>query len=617
MRINLRTAPSKARKHYRLLLSAWRIPWRSSKKYTSISLMIILARSILPALSLLVLKLIIDEVTQLSQSESAVKDSSSLVVGIGLFGLIYLTQSMLGQIGNLVSNLLNKKVAIHLLDLLHEHSLSLDLEFLESSEYIDKYNLAVRQSPHRPIAIVNSSFSLLQNSISLFFILGIVLAFDWLLMGFLVLMTIPSLIVNATYSKIEFNWERKKTPLEKKSWYYASLITMGNMAKEVRLFGIGDMFKNRSLKYRKKVFDHDKKLIKRKNSRFMMAKAIESTSLIVILVKLVFDTINNLMTLGQFVMYFQAFQKIQSISTSVFREVATLYEGKLFLDYLFEFLSLEPKIEKTSTSKSLRFPKRLKSGLRIENLFFKYPDQNEYVINGISLDIPPGAKIGIVGENGAGKSTLMKLICRLYDPKGGSIFINENQITDYNIQDLRKNISVVSQDFLRYQMTVRENIWLGDIDQNLEDTLRLTESSKIAGAHSMIEELKEQYDSVLGKLFQGGQELSTGQWQKIALARMVYRGAPIMILDEPTNNLDPQMESVFLRNLMAKMEGAMVIIISHHISTLRFAEEIIVLDKGRIVEGGSIDFLLQKQGKFYQMFGDQELASMSGSHSTN
>jgi ATP-binding cassette, subfamily B, bacterial len=301
-------------------------------------------------------------------------------------------------------------------------------------------------------------------------------------------------------------------------------------------------------------------------------------------------------------MYYQAFQRGQGFLQELLSNLVSLYEHSLFLDDFYHFLDLQPSVVEATDPQPLSTT--WKSGIRLENVSFNYAHSQRSVLKNISLTIQPGEVVAIVGANGAGKTTLIKLLCRLYEPTAGTISLNGVDVRDYATATLRRQISVLFQDYIRYQFTVRDNIWLGDIDVP-PTTERIWQAAKDAGADRTIDRLPQGLDTRLGNWFEQGEELSIGQWQKIALARTFLRDAQLVILDEPTSALDPQAEAEVFDRFRQLVRGKTAIIISHRLSTIEMVDRILVLSDGELVECGSHDELMQQQGLYSHLFTTQ------------
>ena len=377
------------------------------------------------------------------------------------------------------------------------------------------------------------------------------------------------------------------------------LLTGGIHAKEVRLFGLGDLFAAR--------FRDLRRLLRRERLGFAFKQAqsefaTQAGATIAIFASfgyIAYRTLQGGMTLGDLVMYYQAFQRGQGYLRELLSGLAGLYEDNLFLTHFYEFLDLKPKVLEPRSPVKVPWP--MEQGIAFEKVGFHYPGCQDSVLKDISLTVPPGQVVALVGANGSGKTTLVKLLCRLYDPTEGRILIDGVDLRRFRTTALRREIGIIFQDYTHYQMTARENIWVGDVQLPLDDE-KIRTAAKYSGADAVFEGLPQGYDTLLGKQFENGVELSIGQWQKVALARALLRDAQVLVLDEPTSAMDPKAEYEVFSNFQQQLQGRSAILISHRFSTVRMADRIYVLDGGRIIESGGHEELLKSRGTYAQLF---------------
>jgi ATP-binding cassette subfamily B protein len=315
-----------------------------------------------------------------------------------------------------------------------------------------------------------------------------------------------------------------------------------------------------------------------------------------------YRTVQGIITMGDLVMYFQAFQRGQSFLKGLLSNLTGLYEDNLFLSNLYEFLNLKPRV--TEPVRHTPFPQPMQAGIEFNHVDFKYPTGNRKVLDSISLNIKPGEVIALVGENGSGKTTLIKLLCRLYDPVKGEISVDSIDLKMFATAALRREISVIFQDYMRYHLTARENIWLGNVDLP-EDHDEVFHAARHSGIDKVITRFKKGYETILGKWFDDGEELSIGEWQKIALARAFIRDSQIIILDEPTSSMDAKTEYRVFQKFRQLFQGKTAILISHRFSTVRMADRIFVMNDGKIIESGSHEELVGMSGMYSRMFNMQ------------
>ena len=584
------------------LVWALRIVWRSGRGLTIASTVLVVINGVLPLAALYLMKLIIDSVSVglTSADKTAVFEHASMLVAV--LGGVYLMEAIVKALANLVNSAQAQIVTDRMHDILHSKSIEMDLEYYENSEYYDTLHRAQQEAPFRPTSILSSLLDLGQSGVSLLAVTGFLFTYNWIIPTFLVCASIPGLLVRFRFAAKFFFWQRRRTATERQATYFNGVLSRDTHAKEIRLFGLGGLFADRFQTLRTQIRQERLRLTAKRSLAELTTQFGPIIATFALYAFLVNRALYGVMTLGDLVMFIQAAQRSQTYLSQLLGSIATLYENNLFLSNVQEFLSLTPKI--VEPARPVLISGQSFKGIGLHNVSFHYPNSSRKVLEDIHLTIRPGQHIALVGENGAGKTTLIKLLCRLYDPAGGTITFDGIDLRDLSLTDLRRRISVVFQDYSHYHQTVRDNIWFGNIDLPRDDRV-IAEAARQAGAGEIIEGLRDGYGTMLGKSFENGEELSIGEWQKIALARAFLRQASLIILDEPTSFMDAKAEYEFFERFHRLAKDKSAILISHRLSTVRMVDRIYVLDRGRIVEQGTHDDLVYRGGMYANLFETQ------------
>jgi len=578
---------------------ALRLIWRSTPGWTLANTALVVVQGVLPLANLYLLKLLVDAITRALNTPVPPDHLDDALLYVALMALFTLLGAAISLLAGLVGQTQGMIVTDYMQDIVHARSVAVDLEFYENAEFYDTLRRAQREANMRPMRIFQGLLQLGRDAISLLAISGLLLSFSGAFVLLLLVAVIPGFLVRVRFSGTLYRWQRARTQTERKSWYYTWMLTGDWHAKEIRLFGLGDLFIERFRQLRHQLRSEQLHIARQQALFSFVAQLISTLAIYGGYALVAGRVLSGRLSLGDLVMTFQALQRGQGYLQNALQSLAGLYEDNLFIADLDEFLNLEPRV--ISPARPRPFPRPLRQGIAFESVSFAYPGGARQALTDITLTIRPGEKIALVGENGSGKTTLIKLLCRLYDPTEGRITLDGIDLRELDVLDLRRAISVIMQDYVQYNLPVQDNIWFGNVAEPPDPT-RIAQVAQDAGAHDVVARLPHGYQTVLGRMFEDGEQLSIGEWQKIALARAFLRQAQIVILDEPTSALDARAEYEIFRRLHDLTREQTTIMISHRFSTVRHADRIVVLDGGRIVECGSHAELMRLGGHYAHLF---------------
>lgn len=574
--------------------------WQADAGSTLVMAIVTLLSAVLPAAQAWVGKLIVDSVVQAINAGMTPQQGLSTTLPFLVLEFVLLTLSTaLNQVRRLYEHILNSRLGHAINAHIIRQSLTLDLSYFENPEFYDKLQNARRRADYHALTIVNTGFLAVQNAITLTSFAAILIAFNPMIALILFGATIPSFIAQTKYSTLYFRLLTWHAPEFRRMLYLEHILTVDTSAKEIKLFHLGEPLLERYERLFWDFFKKDETLAKRRSLISMLWGILATITYYGAYAWIVWMAVLGTITLGDMIMYLSLFRQSQSTFQGLFHNLAQLYESSLFMDNLFSFLDQQPQMQTTSHPQPL--PQPLTHGIEFRNLSFRYPDQDEWALHNFNLFVPAGHTLALVGPNGAGKTTIIKLLTRLYDPTEGQILLDGVDLRAYDINDLRRTIGVIFQDFVHYHATARENVGYGNIEL-LDDDARIVSASQRGGADEIIETLPHSYDTMLGRWFDKGRELSGGQWQKIALSRSFMRESDILILDEPTAALDPEREYEIFQRFQELTQGRTTILISHRFSTVRMADHIAVLKHGCVQEHGSHEELLARGGDYARLF---------------
>ncbi|HTV49822.1 MAG TPA: ABC transporter ATP-binding protein [Steroidobacteraceae bacterium] len=569
---------------------------QTSRPLTLALAVLTLVAGVLPASVAYIGSLIVDAVVAALRSPGTpIGHVVELVVLEGaLVAAIAAAQRGLSLCQSLLRAQLGQRVNVMIL----EKALTLELQHFEDSEFYDKLTRARREASTRPLSLVTRTFGLAQNAISLVSYGALLVHFSPWAVAVLLLAGLPAFVAETKFSGDAFRLFRWRSPETRMQTYLETVLAREDHAKEVKLYGLGSRLLDRYRDIFHRLYAEDRALTIRRDAWGFALGLIGTGALYGAYAWIAVSTVRRLITLGQMTMYLALFRQGQSAVSAMLSAVGGMYEDNLYLSTLYEYLET-PVPEPTGSL--VHGPDPL-DGVRFEAVSFTYPGAQEAALEHISLHLTPGASLALVGENGSGKTTLIKLLTRLYAPSSGRILLDGQDLASWDEQALRQRIGVIFQDFTRYQMLVGENVGAGD-ERYFEDEGRWREAAAKGRASEFIETLPAGYQTQLGKWFRDGRELSGGQWQKIALSRAFMRTrADILVLDEPTAAMDAQAEADVFEHFRHLAAGRITILISHRFSTVRMADQIAVLERGRIIERGSHEDLMRLGGRYAHLF---------------
>ena len=567
--------------------------------WTAATILFIFILGLLPLAGLYIMKLLVDTVTLgiiTPDKAEVIGRLIPLLVAAAAISIITVMCRSLSSYATEVQSMIMTEVVT---DQIQAHSIRLDLAYYENPDYFNDLHRAQAEGPTRPAKVVNDIVQIGQSGISLVAIGALVIAFSPLAGLVLVCAALPAAIFKVWHSRRLYALQNHQTEAERKTRYYHRMISDAYHAKEVRLFGLGSLFRQRYRSLQEELRFARLALFRSKALWDIVAQGFIASAVFGSFAVIAFMAIDGKLTLGDMVMYFMGFQMCIGYIQSIFGSMNSLYEDQLFLKNLFLFLDLKPQIPVPEVPDTL--PETFRHEVRVENVTFTYPGEGKPVLRNVSFVLHPGEVIALVGSNGAGKSTLIKLLCRLYAPESGSILVDGTDLSHVDPKVWYRHITVLFQDYVRYRLTAWENIWLANVRQPMDDP-GIVDAAQKADADTVIRKLPEGYGTTLGRSFSGGHELSTGEWQKIAIARAFFRDAEIVILDEPASSLDAIAEEEIFSKFRKIIQGRSAILISHRFSTVLMADHIYVLEGGQIVEHGNHADLMALNGRYATMF---------------
>ena len=518
----------------------------------------VFVQSVLPLVSLYVLKYLVDSVTNGEQQVILGHEFSPYMLLV-IFSLLFLLNRLVNVLSTVNNDIMSQRLVDYLSDRMQRQSARLDMSYFDNPEYHDTYHRAQQEASYRPLQVLNGFMNLFG---ALLTISGIVVmlttASPWIIVV-MVVAVFPSFVVRIIKSRQIYAFRRENTQNYRRTYYYTTLLGGRDYAKEMRTFGLASYFRSRFVKIRKELVVALLRISRRIAMYDSICALVETAALFLVTLFLIRSATSGAITVGAFVMLFEAFRRGQASLNTLVAAISGLYDNRLFVGNLFEFLDLEPTIVSPPNAKP--FPKEVHT-VEFRDITFRYPKMERDVLKHFNLTARAGEVTQIEGENGFGKTTLLKLLLRLYDTDEGAVLVDGVDVREYDLQGLRHGIGAIFQDYVRFYCTAEENIAFGDIENPNSDRVRYV--ARLAGADKIIERLPKGYQTPLGRMFDGGEELSMGQWQRIALARQLYSDAPVLIFDEPTAWMDVPSRDRFYETLeLMKNNNKVIILIKH------------------------------------------------------
>jgi ATP-binding cassette subfamily B protein len=569
--------------------------WRTNKSLFLTSALCRIVAALLPVAILWVGKLIFDAIIQITTHGE--KDYSELWQSVVIEFILVVLSDLVGRAISLTDGILGDQYNIDSSIKIIRKTNEIDISLLENSEFYDKLDRARTQTAGR-VDLMSNVLGQAQTTISIFSLVVGLIYFEPYLIILLVLSIFPSFINEVRFSQQQYSLARSWTSERRELDYLRFIGANDKTAKEIKLFGLTSFLVERFETLATRYFKLNKSLVVKRSSYGFLFNVLGSISYYAAYVFIIYKVLSGGISLGELTFLSGSFNRLMSSLRDFFSKFTRISESALYLKDYFDFIDISTEYK---SKNEVPMPEKIKIGFEFKNVYFAYPESDNQILNDVSFTIKAGEKIAFVGQNGAGKTTLTKLLLRFYEPTSGEILLDGININQYNKANYQEYFGVLFQDFFRYEFSVKENIAIGKIDE-INNNERILKAAELSLADEVVAELKYGYEQQLGKRFAKGQELSGGQWQKIALGRAYMKNAEVMILDEPTSALDAKAESEVFERFIGLIKDKTSVIISHRFSTVRQADRIVVLQEGKILESGAHQELMKNNQLYAQLF---------------
>ncbi|WP_426490543.1 ABC transporter ATP-binding protein [Hymenobacter sp. 102] len=577
-----------------------RLIWQTSPALTLGNVALRLLRAALPVAMLYVGQLILDAVVELSRLPATERTLGPVLGLVALeFGLAVLSDALgrgVALLDSLLGDLFANQSSIRLM----QHAAELDLDQFEDSNFYDKLERARRQTLSRTV-LMAQVLSQAQDVLTMGFLAVGLAAFNpWLLLLLLVAV-VPAFLGESHFNERSYSLVHGWTPERRELDYLRQTGASDETAKEVKIFGLSGFLIDRFRQLSDEFYQQNKSLVIKRAGWGTFFAAVGAAGYYAAYVYIISQAVYGRVSIGQLTFLAGSFARMRGLLEGILSRFSSVAEGALYLQDFFEFFQLQPRIRRDESRPVRPFPRPIRQGFTFENVGFKYRTAEKWALRNLSFELQAGEKLALVGENGAGKTTLVKLLSRLYDPTEGRILLDGHDLREYDPQELRQEIGVIFQDFVRFQLPAGQNLAVGRIEEK-ENQPRIEQAAQQSLADSVIAKLPQGYGQMIGRRFNGGVDLSGGEWQKIALGRAYMRDAQLLILDEPTAALDARAEYEVFQRFKELTQGKTAVLISHRFSTVRMADRILVIENGQFVEIGSHEQLLARNGRYAELF---------------